>query len=51
MFNISKKKAIIYKVVYNFMGEKEIRTRFASSCGLASLKADPLIEILEITKV
>lgn len=51
MFNIFKKKATTYKVTYRFIGDEEIFTDTATSAGLASLDADPLVEILEIVKI
>jgi hypothetical protein len=49
--NNAKEIRQMYKVTYRFFGEVKTYTETASSAGLASIDADPLVEIIEIEKV
>lgn len=45
-----KKTVTMYKVTYRFFGEVKTYTETATSAGLASIDADPEVEILEVKR-
>ena len=52
MFKFFKKnRTPEYKVTWKFIGEDEIYKNLSFSAGLASLDADPMVEILSIEKM
>ena len=48
MFKLFTKKSTTFTVTYKFFGEDEIYTTTCTSCGLASLEADPCVEIISV---
>lgn len=49
MFKLSTtKKSTTFTVTYKFFEEDEIYTTTCTSCGLASLDADPCVEIISV---
>ena len=45
---LKKETAQTYTVTYRWIGEEETETINTTSCGLASLDADPMIEIVSV---
>lgn len=51
MFNIFKKnKPVEYVITWKFIGEDEIYTTEGYSCGVLATMADPMVEVISITK-
>lgn len=54
MFKFFKKNppvSSLYEVAYKFVGSDKVYTDSATSAGLASLRADFLVEIIDVQKV
>lgn len=51
LFKKETKKSNHYRVFYKWCGTDEIIEMFATSAGLATMDADPMIEIVEIKEV
>lgn len=51
LFKKENKKSNLYRVLYRWNDTAEIVEVFATSAGLASIDADPLVEILEVKEV
>lgn len=46
-----KRKSTLYSVTFKFIDSAELITDTATSAGLASLMADPTVEIISTTKL
>lgn len=46
-----KRKSILFSVTFKFIDSEETFTDTATSAGLASLKADPTVEIISATRL
>ncbi len=51
LFKKETKKSNLYRVTYKWCGTEEKIEVFATSAGLASIDADPMIEIIEVTNI
>ena len=51
LFKKESKKSNNYRVIYKWCGTEEKIEVFATSAGLATMDADPMIEIVEVVAI
>lgn len=51
LFKKESKKSNHYRVIYKWCGTDEKIEMFATSAGLATMDADPMIEIVEVVAI